>query len=698
MGLGMFSLILSFGAVFMVAAPPESKRTDHTDTLHGTTVPDPYRWLEDIDSPETRAWIAEQNKYTRSHLDKIPGRDALRTRITALMNYSRTSGVGILKRGGRLFFLRQDGGQNQPVLYVQDPGGQPRELLNPNTLTKDGTAAVSTWMPSPNGKLLAYGIAKAGSDWQEWFVRDVATAKDTGEKIEWVKFSSPEWSPDNSGFYYSTYPKPKEGAALVQENYYNKLYYHRLGTKQSEDKIIYERPDQKEWSFSATVSDDNRHLIIGVGHGTRVENLVYVMDLRANNKVTEIVTQFTGAFQMLGSRGSTVYFQTTHKAPKSRIIAIDLAKPAESNWREIVPESKDPLESAVWSAGRLFCGYMSDVKSVVRMFSLDGKPLGDVKLPGMGQVQWSQGKQDEPEQFYVFTGYLSPPSLYRYDEKTGASAPLFTSSLPFDPSLYETKQVFYPSKDGTKIPMFLTSRKGLRRNSATPTLLYGYGGFSVPIRPAFSVYFLSWLEQGGILAVANLRGGSEYGEDWHRAGMLDNKQNVFDDFIAAAEYLIANKYTNKSKIAIEGGSNGGLLVGAVLNQRPDLFGAAVPHVGVMDMLRFHKFTIGRAWTSDYGSPDNPKDFATLLKYSPLHNAKRGTVYPPVMIMTADHDDRVVPSHSFKYAAQMQYAQEGKSPILIRIEPSAGHGAGKPAGKLIEEYTDTILFLRDALKM
>ncbi|MBS1825192.1 MAG: S9 family peptidase [Acidobacteria bacterium] len=682
----------------MVAAPPETKRTDHVDVLHGKNIPDPYRWLEDVDSAETKAWIAEQNKYARAHLDRIPGRDALRTRIAELMNFSRTTGVGILKRGGRLFFLRQDGGQNQPVLYVQDPGGQPRELLNPNTLTKDGTAAVSTWAPSGDGKYLTYGIAKAGSDWQEWFVRDVASGKDTGEKLEWVKFSTPEWSPDHAGFYYSTYPKPEEGAALVQENYYNKLYYHRLGTRQSEDKVIYERPDQKEWAFGGKVTEDGQRLVLNVEHGTRVENLIYVMDLRANGKVTEIVKEFTGSFSMVGSRGSVVYFHTTHKAPRGRIVAIDLNQPAESKWKEIVPESKDPLESVVWSANRLFCGYMSDVKSVVRMISLDGKHLGEVKLPGMGQVGWSPGKQDETEQFFVFTGYMNPPAIYRYNLNAGASTPFFTTKLAFDPSAYETKQVFYPSKDGTKIPMFLTYRKGLRANGQNPTLLYGYGGFSVAVRPAFSVYMLTWLEQGGVLAVANLRGGSEYGEDWHRAGMLDKKQNVFDDFIAAAEWLIANKYTNKTKIAIEGGSNGGLLVGAVLNQRPDLFGAAIPHVGVMDMLRFHKFTIGRAWTSDYGSPDKPREFETLLKYSPLQNAKRGTVYPPVMIMTADHDDRVVPSHSFKYAAQMQYAQEGKAPILIRIEPSAGHGAGKPASKLIEEYTDTILFLRDALKM
>lgn len=698
MGLGMLLLFFSLGAIAMVAAPPESKRTEHTDVLHGQTVADPYRWLEDIDSPETKAWIAEQNKYARAHLDKIPGREVLRNRIAELMNYTRTAGAGIVKRGGRLFFLRQDGGQNQPVLYVQDAGGQPRELLNPNTLTKDGTAAVSTWAPSGNGKFLAYGIAKAGSDWQEWFVRDVATGKDTGEKIEWVKFSSPEWSADDSGFYYSTYPKPEEGAALVQQNYYNKLYYHRLGTKQAEDKLVYERPDQKEWSFGGRVTRDGRYLVLSIEHGTRVENLVNVIDLRAGGKVIEVVKDFTGAFQLLGSRGTVLYFQTTHKAPKGRIVAIDLAMPAETGWKEIVAESKDPLESAVWSAGRLFCGYMSDVKSVVRMVSLEGKVMGEVKLPGMGQVQWSSGEQDEAEQFFVFTGYMSPLSIYRFDVKSGVSSQLFTTKLAFDPAAYETKQVFYTSKDGTKIPMFLTYRKGMRQTGNNPVLLYGYGGFSVSIRPAFSVYFVTWLEQGGILAVANLRGGSEYGEDWHRAGMLDKKQNVFDDFIAAAEYLVTNKYTSKHRIAIEGGSNGGLLVGAVLNQRPDLFGAAVPHVGVMDMLRFHKFTIGRAWTSDYGSPENPKDFETLLKYSPLHNAKRGTVYPPVMIMTADHDDRVVPSHSFKYAAQMQYAQEGKAPVLIRIEPSAGHGAGKPASKLIEEYTDTILFLRDTLKM
>jgi prolyl oligopeptidase len=682
-------------ALTISAAPPATKRTQHADNLHGTNVLDPYRWLES-DSPEVTAWVQAQGQYTRSMLDKLPGRDRVKNRLVELNNYTR--GFGLVKRAGRIFYQRQDGLQNQPVLYVRESDGAERELLNPNTMSKEGTTALSSWAPSPNGKYLVYGIAKAGSDWEVWQVRDVATGKDLTDKLDWIKFSAPAWSPDSAGIYYTRFPEPAKGAALTEANYYNKLYYHRLGAKQSEDKLLYERNDHKDWMFGASPTDDGRYLLILVSEGTKVENLVYYQDLRNPGKTVELIRDFTGAYSPLGSKDGVVYFQTTEKAPKGRVIAIDLAKPDRTQWKEVIPESKDMLEQVVWSGGHLFCAYLTDVKSAIRIHALDGKFVRDVKLPGMGQVNLTDLKPDEPEQFFQFAGYTTPPTLFRYDMKTGEHKPLFSKPLPFDPSAFETTQVFYPSKDGTKIPMFISHRKGLKLDGANPTLLYGYGGFSVALRPSFSVLYLTWMEMGGVVAVANLRGGSEYGEAWHQAGMLDKKQNVFDDFIAAGEWLIANKYTATKKLAIMGGSNGGLLVGACLNQRPDLFGAAIPAVGVMDMLRFHKFTIGQAWTSDYGSPDDPKAFAVLRKYSPLHNIRKGAQYPPTLIITADHDDRVVPLHSFKYAAELQHSQEGKAPILIRIEPSAGHGAGKPTAKIIEEQTDVLSFLRQSLGM
>lgn len=701
-----FLCFLFLGFMLMVwAAPPIARRTNFSEQLHGAKVDDPYRWMEDVDSPETREWIRKENEYTQAYLDKLPGRAKIRKRLEELSSYTRTANrisggatyAGVAKSGGRLFFLRQEGLQNQPVLFVKEGNGPERELLNPNTMSKEGTAALSSWTPSPDGKHLAYGIAKAGSDWQEWFVRDVATGKDTADKIDWVKFSDPVWQPDGSGFYYSRYPQPAGGAMLTAANFDNKLYFHRMGTQQSADRLIYERTDQREWSFSGSPTEDGKYLLINVNHGTRVENLIAFQDLKTG-KTEYVVKDFVASFDILGSRGTTVYFRTSHKAPKGRIITIDLMKPDQANWKGIVAESKDTLEQVVWTADRLVCQFLQDAKSAVRMYSLDGKPLGDVKLPGVGSATWYLGEQHEKDQFYSYASYTSPATLYRYDINNGESHQLFEAKLAFDPSAFETTQVFYNSKDGTRIPMFITAKKGIAKNGQSPVLLYGYGGFNIAIRPGFSVMYMAWLEQGGMFAVANIRGGSEYGDAWHESGMLNKKQNVFDDFIAAGEWLIANKYTSKSKLAILGGSNGGLLVGACLNQRPDLFGAAIPMVGVMDMLRFHKFTIGRAWTSDYGSPDNAKDFEVLKKYSPIHNLRKGTQYPPTLIITGDHDDRVVPAHSFKYAAGLQYAQEGKAPILIRIETSAGHGAGKPTSKQLDESTDILSFLDESLQV
>lgn len=682
----------------MLAAPPATKRSGHADTLHGVRVEDPYRWLEDVDSAETKAWVQSQVAYSRAHLDKIPGRAALRQRIEKLMDY-RSSYPRVLLRGGRLFFMRKESAQNQPILFVQEKDGKQRELLNPNTLSKEGIAAISTWAPSGDGKYVAYGVSKAGSDWQEWRIRDVVSGVDRTDLLEWIKFSTPEWSADNSGIYYSTYPKPEGQNVLTASNYYNKVYYHRLGTKQSEDQLIYERKDQPEWGFGSWTSEDGAYLLIDARKGTATEHLVFHKDLKAKDgKVSPLITEFTGDFEALGNRGSVVYFRTTDGAPKGRIVAIDVKNPAKANWKTIVGENADVLENAAWSAGHLFCVYIHDVKSAVRIHALDGKFVREVKLPGVGMAMWSEQSANEKRQYYGFTGFTSPFAVYSYDFDKDLSTPLSTDKLPFDGSQFETKQVFYPSKDGTRIPMFLSMKKGLKPGKDTPALLYGYGGFNIALKPAFSAMYVAWMEMGGVLAIANLRGGSEYGEAWHKAGMKQTKQNVFDDFISAGEWLVKNNYTSSAKLAILGGSNGGLLVGACLNQQPSLFGAAIPMVGVMDMLRFHKFTIGRAWTSDYGSPDDPKDFQTLLKYSPLHNIKRGTKYPPVMVMTADHDDRVVPAHSFKYGAQMQYAQEGPAPILLRIETSAGHGAGKPKSKTLDEWTDMLSFLRESLKM
>jgi prolyl oligopeptidase len=701
-------LLLLFAAVILAASnAPASRRDAVVDDLHGVKVEDPYRWLEEIDSPQTKAWVEAQNRYARQHLDRFPGRESLGKRLAELYHFTRSQPyalgnntyAGILKRGGSLFYLRQDGSQNQPALYVKPASGAERILIDPNTLSKDGTAALSSWAPSPDGRWLAYGVAKAGSDWQEWFVREVATGKDLPDKLEWIKFASPVWTPDGAGFYYGRFPEPEKGALLTGANYNNKLYYHRLRAAQSSDMLIYERPEQREWSFTPWPAADGSYLLILVSHGTRRERMVFVKDLRTQDaKVREVVREFAGRFAPLENNGSVVTFHTTYKAPRGRIIAMDVSRGGLDQAREIVPEAAQALQQVVFTRGHFVAEYLQDAKSAVRIYRPDGKLFREVTLPGAGNAAWSLGLPGETEQFYSFTGFVSPMTIYRYDWDTGKSSPLFSGRLPFDPEAFETRQVFYTSKDGTKIPMFVTAKKGLAPDGRGAALLYGYGGFNVSLLPSFNPLYIAWMEMGGALAIANLRGGGEYGEAWHAAGMKHNKQNVFDDFIAAAEWLIANKYAAKEKVGILGASNGGLLVGACLNQRPDLFGAAIPQVGVMDMLRFHKFTIGRAWVSDYGSPDIPADFAVLRKYSPLHNIRKGVAYPPTLVMTADHDDRVVPSHSFKYAAALQHAHEGQAPILIRIETSAGHGAGKPTSKRIEEGVDMLAFLRHALKI
>jgi prolyl oligopeptidase len=668
------------------------------DDYFGTKVADPYRGFEELDSAQTHAWVEAENKLTFSYLGQIPDRDAIRKRLTELWDYERY-GVPFVQ-GGKTFYTRNSGLQAQSVLYVADAtASEPRELLDPNTLSKDGTVALSGTSVSDNGKWLAYSISTAGSDWQEWRVRDVATGKDTQDQLVWVKFTTAAWTGDGKGFFYGRFDQPPAGAERKATNYFQKLCYHKLGTPQSDDPIVYRRDDHKDWQFGPQVTDDGRYLIINVRVGTDRRTMVFYKDLSApDDKVVELLPEFDAQYSFVDNDGPVFFFRTDFQAPKGRLVAIDTRKPERAAWREIIPEAKDSLERVFRVHETFIAGYLRDASSAVLVFTLDGKSQGEVKFPAIGSARGFDGKRSDKETYYSFTNFSTPGTIYRFDVATRTSTVFKQPKVKADLGGYETKQVFYPSKDGTKVPMFLTYRKGLKLDGRNPVLLYAYGGFDIPETPSFSVANLVWMEMGGVYALANLRGGGEYGEEWHKAGMLANKQRVFDDFIAAAEWLIANRYTSREKLSIYGGSNGGLLIGAVLNQRPDLCGAAVPAVGVMDMLRFHKFTIGWAWTSEYGSSDDPKMFPVLLKYSPLHNIKPATCYPPTLIITADHDDRVVPAHSFKYAATLQAAQGCANPVLIRIETRAGHGAGKPTSKQIEEAADRLAFLTKALTM
>lgn len=682
---------------------PHARPGDQVDDYHGTKVPDPYRWLEDPDSDETRAWVEAENKLTSAYLAKIPARDRLRTRLTELWDYEK---VGVpTERGGRYLFAKNNGLQNQSVLYVSsdmDPPSKlpaPRVLLDPNTLSKDGTVALSGYELSDDGKFLAYGLSSAGSDWQEWKVRDVDTGEDRDDLLKWVKFSGAAWTKDNAGFFYSRYDEPKAGTEFVGSNYFQKLYYHRLGTPQSDDVLVYERPDEKEWGFGGEVSEDGRYLVISVSHGTERKNDVFYKDLSdPSAKVVELMNQFDAQYVFLGSDDKTFWFLTDADAPRYRVVAISLDQPERAAWRELIPESDAVLQGVSVVGERFIADYLRDAHSQVRVFDLAGKFQRELELPGMGSVGGFTGRRHDKETFYSFTSYTTPGTIYRYEIEPARSALVHKPKLLFDPADYETRQVFFTSRDGTRVPMFISAKRGLLQDGRNPTLLFGYGGFNISLTPSFSVSSLVWMEMGGIYAVPNLRGGGEYGREWHESGTRDKKQNVFDDFIAAAEYLIRERFTSTDRLAISGRSNGGLLVGACLTQRPELFGATLPGVGVLDMLRFHKFTIGWAWVSDYGSSDEAEDFRALFAYSPLHNIKPGTSYPPTLITTADHDDRVVPGHSFKFAAALQAAQKGPNPMLIRIDVRAGHGAGKPTAKLIDEAADTLGFLTKALKV
>ncbi|NJL89470.1 MAG: S9 family peptidase [Coleofasciculaceae cyanobacterium SM2_1_6] len=674
---------------------PQTRQVDQIDDYHGTSVADPYRWLEDLDAPETEVWIQAQNQVTFAYLDQIPSREQIKERLTKLWNYERYSAP--FKEGDRYFYFKNDGLQNQSVLYtLKSLDGPPKVLIDPNKLSEDGTIALGGISISEDGRLMAYGLSQAGSDWVEWRIRDIESGVDLPDHLRWVKFSGASWTKDGLGFYYSRYDAP-QGDALAEVNYYQKLYYHRVGTAQSADILVYDRPDQKEWGFAAGVTEDGNYLIISVWKGTDSKNLVFYQDLtQADSPVVELINTFNASYGVFGNDGSKFLVRTDLDAPRGRVVAIDIHHPAPEDWQEIIPQAPETLEGLNLINNQLVANYLQDAHTVIKIFDLEGKLVREVDLPGIGSAGGFGGKRDDRETFYTFTSFTCPNTIYHYDMVTGASTLYRRPQVDFQPDAYEIKQVFYQSKDGTAIPMFIAHKKGLVLDGHNPTLLYAYGGFNASLSPYFSVSNLVWMEMGGVYAMPNLRGGGEYGEEWHEAGMKLHKQNVFDDFIAAAEWLIAHQYTSSSKLAISGASNGGLLVGACMTQRPELFGAALPAVGVMDMLRFHKFTIGWAWCSEYGSPDHPEEFAAIYAYSPLHNLRAGTKYPATLITTADHDDRVVPSHSFKFAAALQAAHQGDNPVLIRVETKAGHGAGKPVSKVIAEVADEWGFVLHAL--
>ncbi len=681
---------------------PAALRGDHIDTYHGTKVADPYRWLEDLDSPATTAWVAAQNQLTLGFLETLPQRTQFRERLTKLWNYER---IGLpFKEGGRTFFSKNSGLQNQAVFYVQEkPGAEPRVLIDPNTLAQDGTVALTATRVSKDGKLVAYGTAAAGSDWNEYRVRSVDTGRDTGDVIKWVKFSGFGWTADNRGFFYSRYPTPTVEAGTGKtfgklEN--QRLYYHRLGTPQSEDRLIHEIAAEPKWFVRGGTTEDGRYLVINISRGSAAENLVSLVDLgdpkapTIGAPVRPLGDTWGAEYVVVGNDGSTIYVQTTADAPRKKLIAIDAKAPAKANWKTLIPESADVIDSIDIVGGRFVVKSMHDAASRLAVYAKDGKALGTIALPGLGSVGSISGREDEDEFFYNFTSFARPTTNFRHNVATNKGGVFQAPKVAFNPDDYETKQVFYASKDGTRVPMFITHKRGVKLDGGTPAILYGYGGFDISLTPSFSVSMLTWMEAGGIFAQPNLRGGGEYGRAWHQAGTKEKKQNVFDDFIAAAEWLFANKYTSPAKLVLSGGSNGGLLVGAVINQRPELARVAWPAVGVMDMLRFHKFTIGYAWTSDYGSSDEPDGFKYLSAYSPIHNVKPGVKYPAVLVTTADHDDRVHPAHSFKYIAAMQagVAKDlANRPAMIRIETKAGHGAGKPTTKAIEEAADKLAF-------
>ncbi len=675
---------------------PETRKTDVTDNYHGTIVADPYRWLEDLDSEETARWVDAQNEITYGYFEKSKFREKIRASLTERWNYTRFGAP--LRSGGLYIYKKNDGLQNQYITYVQDsPDGDPRVLIDPNQFSEDGTVALSYHSISKDGRYIAYGKSSSGSDWETIYVKDIRTGEILPDKLEWIKFIPAAWTGGNNGFYYCRYDKPAEGATYEQMNQFPKIYYHKLRDPQSADILIHERPDNGDLGFEPFVSDDGRFLVIGVWQGSSEKYRIHYIDLADDPyNVVRLLDDFDAAYTFLGNTGTEFYFLTDLNAPNKRIVSIDISKPDRENWRELVAESDAVIKKVVLANDHFVISSLKDVQGQISVHDLEGKFVREIPLPGIGSVENLSGERGGTDVMFLFYSFTYPATLFRYDFTSDEMNVFRASEIDIDQSRYETKQVFYKSKDGTRVPMFLVHQKGLTLDGRNRTYLYGYGGFNVIEDPSFSVSTLEWIDRGGVFALPGLRGGGEYGSTWHEAGMLDKKQNVFDDFIAAAEYLIDQGYTSTPYLSIGGGSNGGLLTGACVLQRPDLFGAVFAAVGVMDMLRFHKFTIGWAWTSDYGCADEPDQFPYLYDYSPVHNVKMGTEYPPVLITTSDHDDRVVPSHSFKFAAAMQEAQAGDAPILIRITKKAGHSAGKPTSIRIAEATDRLTFLMETL--
>jgi prolyl oligopeptidase len=695
--------MLSSASLAGTISYPNTRKTDVTDTYHGVQVDDPYRWLEDDNAPETTAWVEAQNKITFGFLDSIQKRPAIRERLRDLWNYERFGAPRT--EGGRYFYSHNTGLQNQAVLLVSESlEAEPRILLDPNTLSPDGTVSLSGWSVSDDGKLLAYSLSRSGADWLEWHIRDIDKGKDRDDLLKWSKFSGASWTKDGIGFYYSRYDEPKPGEERKGVVEYQKLYFHKLGTPQSDDQLIYERRDHKDWGFHGSVTDDGHWLIITVTRGTDPKNGISYRDLtKADAPIVELLPGFEADYSFIDNDGPVFFFQTDLDAPLRRVIAIDVNQPARENWKELIPESKDTLEGTNLVGEQFICTYLRDAHSAVKTFALvtdDKKQSGhrasflrELQLPSLGTAGGFGGKRRDAETFYAFASFTHPSTIHRLDVATGKSSVFKAPKVKFDGDAYETVQAFATSKDGTKVPMFITHRRGLKPDGNQPVLMNGYGGFNISLTPRFSIFDAVWLELGGVFVQTNLRGGGEYGQSWHLAGTKLQKQNTFDDFIACAEWLIANNYTSPRRLAINGGSNGGLLMGAALTQRPDLFGAVLPSVGVLDMLRFHKFTIGWAWASDYGSADDAEQFKALYAYSPLHHLKPDARYPATLITTADHDDRVVPAHSFKFAAQLQACQaKDGPPVLIRIETKAGHGGGTALNKVIEESADELSFL------
>jgi prolyl oligopeptidase len=676
---------------------PETKKGSVTDNYFGTVVSDPYRWLEDDNSAETKAWVEAENKVTRQYLDAIPFREKVKTRLTELWNYARYGGAW--EKSGWIYFSKNDGLQNQAVYYRQKGlYGTPEIFLDPNKLDAKGLSAVGGFGFSHSSKYMAYSVNKAGSDWADGFVMNVETKELLKDKIEWVKFSGFSWKGDE-GFYYSRYPAPTAGSKLSGQNEFHTVYYHKLGTPQSADVLIFEDKKNPLHYHGLGVTEDQQFLILNISAGTSG------VELRARRLSDANTVSFKTIFKgfeyeasFVENVGDQFLISTNKNASNYHVVSVDYNNPDESKWKVIIPEKKEAISGVSSGGGKLFVNYMKDASSRVYSYNLDGKDERSVELPGIGTASDLGGEKDDKTLFYTFTTFTAPIAVYSYDVATHESTLFQQSDVKFNPADYTTEQVFFKSKDGEKVPIFLSYKKGLKKDGSNPVLLYGYGGFNIALTPAFSISNLYFMEQGGVYASVNLRGGNEYGETWHKAGMLHNKQNVFNDMIGAAEYLIAEKYTNKEKLAIRGGSNGGLLVGACITQRPDLFKVAIPQVGVMDMLRYQKFTVGHGWVVEYGSSDTATDFSYLYKYSPLHNIKPGTSYPATMVTTADHDDRVVPAHSFKFAATLQAAQAGPNPTLIRIDTNAGHGAGKPTGKAIDEAADIWSFIMQGLRM